>query len=67
MKKWVLVLIFNFKRQRDDHKRRMTNPTITENFFIYRLEIFTVRTQPWKRPAVLCERLLPRLQADFLP
>ena len=44
----------------------MTNPTITENFFINRLEILTVRTQPWKRSAVLCERLLPRLQADFL-
>ena len=59
MKKWILALIFNFKRQRDDHKptihklRRMTNPTITENFIIYRLEILTVRTQPWKRPAVL--------------
>ena len=59
MKKWILVLIFNLKRQRDDHKstihkiRRMTSPTITENFAIYRLEILNVRTQPWKRPTVL--------------
>ena len=36
-----------------DKTRRMTSPTITENFFIYRLEILTVRTQPWKRTAVL--------------
>ena len=40
----------------------MTSPTITENFSIYGLEILNVRTQPWKRPAVLRERLLPRLQ-----